>query len=233
MKCHANLLCCISLALPSSNALSKPTFMPSLRPSNLPNVESISTVETSCSCLPLPPPLLPPMPSLPTTGASLGCDCMPVHPKKTDFFTALALACASAPPAADCWRWLSSTTTFWAIVFEFKRSATRDDGRLRRQLFKLGRRTTSACADDAAGDLRVFDAIALEFEAVSASLGYIIEGNAGERALSQGEDAPCSGRGSGLFKFDLTKFTSRTGKAETGQRYLSPQLATNQVRHVT
>lgn len=45
-------------------------------------------------------------------------------------------------------RYVSSTTTFWVTVFEFKRTVTRDEGRLTRQFFRVAEKTSSTCADD-------------------------------------------------------------------------------------
>ena len=38
--------------------------------------------------------------------------------------------------------------TFWAMVLEFRRTVTREEGRLRRQLLRFGRRTSSAWGVD-------------------------------------------------------------------------------------
>jgi hypothetical protein len=118
------------------------TFIPSLKPSNRANVPSTSTVGISFS---LRPPSLPAIPSFPTTGANLGLDCIPVHPKNTLFDTLEGFCCCFESCGTFC-RKLNSTMTFCAMVFEFKRTATREDGKLSRQFLRCGRRTSSACA---------------------------------------------------------------------------------------
>jgi hypothetical protein len=118
------------------------TFMPSHKPSNRANVPSTSTVGISFSLL---PPSLPAIPSFPTTGANLGLDCMPVHPRNTLFDMLEDFCCCFESCGTFC-RKLNSTMTFCAMVFEFKRTATREDGRLSRQFLRFGRRTSSAWA---------------------------------------------------------------------------------------
>jgi hypothetical protein len=54
------------------------------------------------------------------------------------------------------WRKVSSTTTFWARVLAFWRTATRGGGRLTRQLFREGRRETSAGEEEGLGMAAVF-----------------------------------------------------------------------------
>lgn len=121
------------------------TFIPSTSPSSLPKVVSTSTVGTSCSCL--PPARAEARPSLPTIGATFACDCMPVHPMNTDFEAPLARCLASLLDGAAA-RYVSSTTTFCAIVFELSKTATKEEGRLSKQFLRLGEKTKSTCAED-------------------------------------------------------------------------------------
>ena len=64
------------------------TFVPSAKPNTLPNVVSISIVAISCSLA--DEPLVPDIPSLFTTGASLRLLGMPVQPRNADL-------CGGAP----------------------------------------------------------------------------------------------------------------------------------------
>lgn len=116
--------------------------MPSLNPSRLANVASISIVGISCSCL---PPLR--TASLPTNGATFDCDCMPVHPRYALCVVAAGFPlCCSWLEGADC-RHCTSTTTFWATILLFRSSDTSEAGRFSRQLFRPGNRTTSTVVD--------------------------------------------------------------------------------------
>ena len=123
-----------------------PTFCPSCRPISLAKVASTSTAGRSCwltAGLPL-------RPSRPTTGAILRLLCMPVHPTKTDLGAAFLL---SEAPGGGGWRYVSSTTTFWATVFAFTSTETSEDGRLTRQFLSDCCRATSAWTTLPAGFL--------------------------------------------------------------------------------
>ena len=115
------------------------TFIPSLNPTNRPNVPSTSTPCTSdCSSL-----LVGPAPA-----ALRVCERMPVHPKNTD-------CCFPSLPAA-CLK-LSSTTTFCTTALEFSSTLTSGAGRLSRQFLSEGRRETSAWEEG--GGLRGVEAM--------------------------------------------------------------------------
>jgi len=66
---------------------------------------------------------------------------------KTDFEAPLARCLASLLDGAGA-RYVSSTMTFCATVFELSKTATKEEGRLSKQFLRLGEKTKSTCAED-------------------------------------------------------------------------------------
>lgn len=163
-----------------------PTFVPALKPSRLAKVASISTVDNSLSCEP------PRTPSRPITGVGFDCDCIPVHPTNTD----CVVAGFSFPsePVGCAWRYCSSTTTFCATVFALSSRATREAGRLTKQLLRLGSNASSTLVvvvDDAPPGLLP----ATDILCTISSMGRVSVGRRGHRC---GGERTRAGRSSNM-----------------------------------
>lgn len=98
-----------------SSITTQPTFCPSVNPNTLPNAESTSTTATSWSLADAP------MPSLPTTGASLRLLGIPVHPRYDD-------RCTEPLDREPDERYCSSTMTFCAVCPDVSSSRRSGDG---------------------------------------------------------------------------------------------------------